>query len=136
MEVGCATAAGMSRSRAASTVTRFSSKNGGSFIAGGNWRAAGRQSASRFGLPLGIERLCGKLAIGLLEEDFHASLRLFELFLTFTGECNALFKQLHCVVQRKLRTFQAADDLVNVGESEGEGGFFLGFGSIDSRRVL
>src|SRR5438046_3390793 len=107
MEVGCATAAGMSRSRAASTVTRFSSKNGGSFIAGGNWRAAGRQSASRVGLPLGIERLCGKLAIGLLEEDAHASLRLFELVRTFTGECNARRNQLHRAVRRKLRTRQA-----------------------------
>src|SRR5947199_598801 len=116
MEVGGAGARGVSRSRAASTVTRFSAKNGGSFIAGGNWRAAGRPSASRFGLPLGIERLCGKLAIGLLEEDFHASLRLFELFLTFTGECNGLFKQLSCVVQRKLRTFQAAYDILKAVE--------------------
>src|SRR5437660_12344450 len=123
----------MSGASAASTVKRFSSKKGGSFIAAWNWRAAGRPSASRFGLQLGIERLCGKLAIGFLEQDFHASLRLFELFLTFTGVCNALFKQLHCVVQRKLRTFQAADDLLKAGERAFKIRLFLRFGFLGSR---
>src|SRR5437762_10695292 len=61
MEEGGAVSAGRSRSRAASTVRRSSSMNGGSFIAAGNWSAAGCRGASRFGLPLGIERLGGKL---------------------------------------------------------------------------
>src|SRR6267378_5536765 len=109
MEEGCAVAAGRSRSRAASTVARFSSKNGGSFIARGNWRAEGGGSASRFGLPLGIEGLGGKLAICFLKEDFHAPLCLFQLLLALPRERDALFEQLHRVVQRKLRAFQAAN---------------------------
>src|SRR6266700_1488086 len=78
MEEGCAVAAGSSRSRAASTIRRFSSKNGGSFIAEENWLATSSRSASRFGLPLGIERLGGKLAIGFLQEDFQAADDLFQ----------------------------------------------------------
>src|SRR5260370_503626 len=116
MEEGCAVAAGRSRSRAASTVPRFSSKNGGSFIARGNWRAAGAGSTSRFGLPLGIERLGGKLAIGFLEEDLHAPLRLFELLLALSRECDALFEQLHRVIQGKLWAFQSADDFLETGK--------------------
>src|SRR3981189_886132 len=108
MEKGCAVSAGRSRSRAASTDRRSSSKNGGSFIAAGNWRAAGCPGASRFGLPLGIERLGGKLAIGFLQEDFHSPLRFFQLLLTLTGERNAFFEQLHLVVQRELRDRHAA----------------------------
>src|SRR6267154_1912484 len=116
MEEGCAVEAGRSRSRAASTVTRFSSKNGGSFIARGNSRVAGGGSASRFGLPLGIERLGGKLAIGFLEEDFHAPLRLFELLLALPRQRDALFKQFHRVIQGKLRAFQSADDFLETGK--------------------
>ena len=116
MDAGCADAAGMSRSRVASTVTRFSSKNRGSFIARGNWRAAGGGGASRFGLPLRIERLGGGLAVGFLEENFHSPLGLFELLLAFSRKRDALFEQLHGVVQRKLRTLEAADDFLEAGE--------------------
>src|SRR5437879_9423987 len=98
MEVGCAVAAGSSRSRAASTVRRPSSKNGGSFIAAGNGRAAGCPGASRFGLPLGIERLSGQLAIGFLQEDFYSPLGLFQLLLALARESHALFEQFHRVV--------------------------------------
>src|SRR5260370_33653597 len=116
MEEGCAVSAGSSRSRAASTARRSSSKNGGSFIAAGNWRAAGCRGASRFGLPLGIEWLGGKLAIGFLQEDFHSPLCLFQLFLALAGKGDALFEQLHGVVQRELRAFEAADDFLNAGK--------------------
>src|SRR6266478_7721727 len=116
MEEGGAVSAGRSRSRAASTVRRFSSKNGGSFIAAGNWRAAGCRGASRFGLPLGIEWLGGKLAIGFLQEDFHSPLGLFQLFLALAGECDALFEQLHGIVQRELRAFQASNDFFKTGK--------------------
>src|SRR6267378_1706640 len=117
MEEGGAVSPGRSGSRAASTVRRSSSKNGGSFIAAGNWRAAGCRGASRFGLPLGIERLGGKLAIGFLQEDFHSPLRFFQLLLTLTGERNAFFEQLHRVVQSELtgRPAQCAGSALRSG---------------------
>src|SRR6266446_4638791 len=127
MEEGCAVSAGRSRSRAASTARRSSSKNGGSFIAAGNWRAAVCRGASRFGLPLGIERLGGKLAIGFLQEDFHAALGFFQLLLALAGERDALFEQLHRLVQRELRAFQAADDLFQANKGTLEVGFFRRF---------
>src|ERR1700682_1474758 len=112
MEEGCEDSAGRSRSRAASTDRRSSSKNGGSFIAAGNWRAAGSPGASRFGLRLGIERLGGKLAIGFLQEDFHSPLCLFQLLLTLTGERDAFFEYLHRIVQRELRAMHAGDNFL------------------------
>src|SRR5712664_2691864 len=133
MEEGGAVSAGRSRSRVASTIKRFSSKNGGSFIAAGNGRAAGCRGASRFGLPLGIERLGGKLAIGLLQEDFHSPLRLFELLLALVGERDALLEQLHRVVQRELRAFQAANDFLQAGKRALKIGFFRRFGFFGSR---
>src|SRR5258708_26096842 len=113
MEEGWEDSAGRSRSRAALTDRRSSSKNGGSFIAAGNWRAAGCPGASRFGLPLGIERLGGKLAIGFLQEDFHSPLRLFQLLLTLTGERDAFFQQLHRVVPREVRALHPATNLLH-----------------------
>src|SRR5438046_10249189 len=99
MEEGGAVSAGRRRSRAASTASRSSSKNGGSFIAAGNRGPAGCRGASRFGLPLRVERLCGKLAIGSLQEDFHSPLGLFQLLLAFASERDALLARL----QRALR---------------------------------
>src|ERR1700694_1622418 len=124
MEDGCEDSAGRSRSRAASTVRRSSSKNGGSIIAAGYWRAAGCPGASRFGLPLGIERLGGKPAIGFLKKDLHSPLRLLQLFLTLTGEGDAFFEQLHRVVQRELRALQAADDFLQAGKGALKIGLF------------
>src|SRR5713226_3242798 len=98
MEEGRAVSAGRSRSRAASTVKRSSSKNAGRFIAEGNRLAAKCQSSSRFGLPLGVKRLGGKFTIGFLEKDFHSAFSLFQLLLALAGECDALFEQLHRVV--------------------------------------
>src|SRR6267143_4237960 len=132
MEEGCAVASGRSRSRAASTVRRSSSKNGGSFIAKGNWRAASGRS-SRSVLPLGIEGLGHKLAICFLQEDFHATLRLLQLLLALAGERYALFEQLHRIVQGELRTFQAADDFLEAGERALKIGLFRGFRFFGSR---
>src|SRR5258708_26659736 len=112
MEAGCAVAAGRSGSRAASTVTRPSSKNGGSFIAAGNGRAAGCRGASRFRLPLGIEGLGRQLAIGFLQENFHATLGLFPLLLALPPEGHSFFEQLHRVLERKVPAFKPADDLL------------------------
>src|SRR6266851_3905707 len=135
MEEGCAVSAGISRPRAASTVRRSSSKNGGSFIAAGNGRAAGCLGASRFSLPLGIERLGGKLAIGFLQEDFHSPLRLFQLLLALARKRDALLKQFHCVVQRELRAFQAPDDFLKTGERALKIGLFRWFGFHGRRKI-
>src|SRR5260370_28884982 len=133
MEDGCAVSGGSSRSRAASTVRRSSSKNVGSFISAGNCRARGCRGTSRFSLPLGIERLGGKLAIGFLQENFHPALRLFQLFLTLTGERDALFEKFHRVVQRKLRAFRAAQDFLEAGKRTLKIGLFRRFGFLGSR---
>src|SRR5216684_4557090 len=133
MEPGCAVAAGSSRSRAASTITRPSSKNGGSFIAAGNGRAARYRGSSRFRLPLGIEGLSGQLAIGFLQENFHATLRLFQLLLAFARECHAFFEQFHRVVQRKLWTFKPADDFLKPCKRTLKIGFLWWLGFLGSR---
>src|SRR5712691_2070224 len=106
MEVGCAVSAGSSRSSAASTASRSSSKKEESFIAAGNPSVGSNDDTSRFTLPFGIEGFGGKLAIGLLEEDFHTAFRLFQLLLAFTRKRNAFFEEFHRFIQRELRAFQ------------------------------
>src|SRR6266403_908322 len=133
MEAGCAVAAGSNRSRAASTITRPSSKNGGSFIAAGNGPAAACRGASRFRLPLGIEGLSGQLAIGFLQENFHATLGLFQLLLAFARECHSFFEQLHGVVQGKLRAFKPADDFLKPRKRTLKIGFLWRLGFLGSR---
>src|SRR5260370_14242235 len=133
MEEGGAVRAGSSRSRAGSRVRRSSSKNVGSFISAENWRARGCRSTSRFRLLLGIERLGGKLAIGFLQEDFHSTLRLFQLFLALTGECYAFFEKFHRVVQSKFRAFPAAHDFLEAGKRTLKIGLFRRFGFLGSR---
>src|SRR6266436_5300139 len=110
MDGGGADSAGSSRSRAASTERRSSSKKAGSFIAAENSRIRDSAAASRFTLTFGIKRFSGKLAVGFLEKDFHAPFRLFQLFLTFARERHTFLEKLHGVIQGKLRALQAADD--------------------------
>src|SRR6266446_5403454 len=133
MEAGCAVAAGSSRSSAASTARRSSSKKEESFIAAGNRRAAGCRGESRFGLPLGIERLSGQLAIGFFQKNFHSSLRLFQLLLALAREGDALFEQFHRVVQRELGALQAADDLLKPGQRALKIGLLRWLGFLGSR---
>src|SRR5713101_6684758 len=133
MEEGCADAAGKSRSRAASTVKRSSSKNAGSFIAEGNRLAAKCQSGSRFGLPFGVKRLGGKLAISFLEKDFHATFSFLELFLAFAREGNAFFEKLHGVVEGELRAFEAADDFLQASQRALKVRLLRRFGCLGSR---
>src|SRR6266481_2217612 len=133
MEEGCAVANGRRRSRAASTVRRSSSKNGGSFIAKGNWRAAGGGSSSRFTLPLVIEGLGDQPAIRFLQDDFDSTLGCLQLLLALAGERYTLFEQLHRIVQGELRTFQAADDFLEAGERALKIGLFRGFRFFGSR---
>src|SRR5437867_3154410 len=107
MEGGCVVSAGSSRSRAASTAIRFSSKKGGSFIARKGPPGAGKLEESRFRLPLWIKRFRDKFAVRLFEQDLHAAFRLFKLLLTFPRQRDPFFKKFHGVVQRELRAFQS-----------------------------
>jgi hypothetical protein len=70
------------------------------------------RTVSRLVLAFGIERLGDEFAIGFFKEDFNAAFGLFELLLTFAGECDSLLEELHGVVQRELGAFEAADDLL------------------------
>src|SRR5258708_5158036 len=133
MEEGCAVANGRRRSRAASTVRRSSSKNGGRFIAKGNWRGAGGGGSLRFTLPLRIEGVGHQPALPLLQEDFDSPLGFLQLLLALAGERYALFEQLHRIVQGELRTFQAADDFLEAGERALKIGLFRGFRFFGSR---
>src|SRR6267154_2405894 len=112
MELGGADSAGNSRSRAASTARRSSSKKRGRFIVAGNWRALSCRKASRFALPLRVERLGSQLTIGLLEEDFYAPFSFFQLLLALAGESDALFKEFHGVVEREFGAFQTANNFL------------------------
>src|SRR6266404_3681648 len=112
MDDGGADSTGISRSRAASTERRSSSKKAGSFIAAENSRTGDSAAASRFTFTFGIKRLGGKLAVGFLEQDFHATLRLFQLFLAFAGERHTFLEKFHGVIQGKLRALQATDDFL------------------------
>src|SRR5205085_2231034 len=112
METGCAVSGGSSRSSAASTASRSSSKKGESFIVG--WNPLGQVAchASRFALPLWIERFCAQLAVRLFQKDLDAALGFFELFLAFARKRHAFLEELHGVVQRKLRALQAPQNLL------------------------
>ena len=71
---------------------------------------------SRFALAFGIERLGGKLAIGLFKQNLDTALGLFELLLALAGKRYAFLEKLHGIIERELRAFKAADDLFEAGE--------------------
>lgn len=73
-------------------------------------------AGSRLALAFGIERLRGKSAIGFFEQNFDAALGLFELLLAFAGKRHALFEELHGIVERELRAFEAVDHLFQTSE--------------------
>src|SRR5271168_2085879 len=133
MEGGWVVAAGMRRSRAASTARRSSSKNEGSFIVEGKLRSRHAAESSRFALAFGIKGLSGKFAVGFFQENFHASLGFFELLLAFAREGHALFEEFHGVVERKLGAFKAADDFFEARQGALEIGFFRRFGFLGDR---
>src|SRR6266446_8301408 len=112
MDDGGADFAGSSRSRAASTERRSSSKKAGSFIAAENSRTGDSAAASRFTFTFGIKRFGSKLAVSFFEKDFHAAFGLFQLFLAFARERHAFLEKFHGVIQGKLRALQAADDFL------------------------
>ena len=92
----------------------------------------GNGDRSRFGLAFGVEGFGGEFAVGFFEEDFYAAFRFFELLLAFAGEDDAFFEELHGFVERKLGTFEAADDFFEAREGAlkvgplGRLGFFGG----------
>jgi hypothetical protein len=112
MDEGGADSVGRSRSMAASTERRSSSKKAGSFIAAQNSHAGDSAVASRFTLTFGIKRFRRKLAVSLLEEDFDTAFRLFQLSLAFSRESHAFLEEFHGIIQGKLRALQAADDFL------------------------
>src|ERR1700687_3234642 len=112
MEDGSVVSAGSSRSRAASTESRSSSKNAGSFIAPANQRSGSWRGVSRLALPPRIEGLSRQLAISLFEEDFHTAFRLFQLLMAFARQRHSFFEEFHRVVQRELRALQASDNFL------------------------
>src|SRR5260370_33222515 len=116
IERGSASWPGISRSRAASTAVRSSSKNAGRFIRWRVWPAA-RSGGVRLGLFLGfgIEWLRGQLASGLLKQNFHFALGLFQVFLAIARELHALLEQFHGLVERKVRALQLPHDFFQAG---------------------
>src|SRR5690242_16884918 len=107
MEEGCADSGGNSLSSCASTASRSSSKKGGSFIGLREVPVCSIGNRSRFVLAFGLKRLGGHLAIGLLEEDFHASFGFFQLFQAFARQTDAFFKQFQHFIQLALTTFKS-----------------------------
>jgi hypothetical protein len=71
---------------------------------------------SRFVLAFGIERLGDKFAIGFFQEDFDAAFGFFELLLAFAGKRDTFFKELHGLVERKLRALESADHFFEARE--------------------
>src|ERR1700690_1114376 len=94
IEGGCAFSPGISRSRAASTAARSSSKNAGRFI---GWKMVRRGYVRRLRTFLGcrVKGHSGQLAAGFFEQDFHFTLGQFQVFLAVARKLHALFKQLH-----------------------------------------
>src|SRR5258708_1356607 len=133
MEGGGVDSPGSRRSSEASTSRRSSSKNGGSFIAAAEWREGRVAKGSRLALAFGIERLSGKLAIGFFQENFNPALGFLDLFLAFAREGFSLFEELHGVVERDLRTLEAADDFFEAREGTLKIGLLRRFGLLGRR---
>src|ERR1700694_4416452 len=129
MEGGCASSPGISRSSAASTAARSSSKNAGRFI---RWRVGpdAPSGGARLGLFLGfgIKWLRGQLAAGLLEPNFPFALGLFQVFLAIAGELHAFLEKFHGLVERKVRALQLSDDFFQARQRMLEIGLLRGIG--------
>jgi hypothetical protein len=76
----------------------------------------GVAGALRVALSFGLEGFGGELAIGFLQQNFHAGLGFFQLLLTFAGKAHAFLKQLHGLVERKLRAFELAHNFFETPE--------------------
>jgi hypothetical protein len=87
----------------------------------------------RLALAFGIERLSRKLAIGFFQENFNAALCFLELLLAFAREGYSFFEKFHSVVERDLRTLEAADDLFEARERTLKIGLLRRFGLLGRR---
>src|ERR1700676_2596574 len=125
MEGGCASSAGSSRSRAASTAARSCSKNAGGFI---SWRVCPAFEVVRLGLLLasGIEWFRSQFAASFLQKNFHFSLGLFQMLLAIARELHAFLEQFHGVVERKIVALQLSYDLFQARQRMLEIGLFGG----------
>ena len=63
-----------------------------------------------------LKRLRDDLAVGFLQENFHASFGLFELLLALVRKLHAFFEELHGVVERKIGAFEALHDFFEARE--------------------
>jgi hypothetical protein len=86
------------------------------------------EKRSRGFAVFGFERFGDEFAVGLLEENFDAAFGFFELLLAVAGKGDALFEKLHGLVERKLRAFEAANDLFEAREGLFEFRFLGGLG--------
>src|SRR6266478_998797 len=116
IEGGGRFSAGIKRSRVASTATRSSSKNCGSFIVTEGVRESQVAGKSRFALVLGIERLGRKFAVRFLKQNLHAPLGFLQLLLTLPRKRHAFFKELHGIVERELRALETANHFLKPRE--------------------
>src|SRR6266849_9523653 len=85
---------------------RSSSKNTGSFIELCGIPVSRNNCWSRVALALGLEALRNHLSVSLLQQYLHEAFRLFQLLLALPRKLHAFLKQLHRLVQRKLRALQ------------------------------
>src|ERR1700720_3920496 len=70
-----------------------------------------KPNASSVRSPLGrfifrLERLRGKFAIRLFQQNFHTAFRLFELLLAVARKFHTLFKELHRLIEREFYAFE------------------------------
>jgi len=95
----------------------------------------GRGASRGLGLRFGVERFGYYFAVGFSKEDFYFTFGFFKLFLTLGGKGYAFFKELHSVVERKLRTFEFADDFFEAREGALEIWLLWRIGFLGSRCV-
>src|SRR5450759_4014407 len=108
IDTGSVVSAGSKRSSAASTASRSCSKKSGRFIAKA-LKQAGGCAISRLVLGFGFKRFGCQFSVGLLQQNFNTPFGFFELFLALARKSHAFFKKLHSIVERELRTLQAAN---------------------------
>ena len=89
----------------------------------------------RFGLAFGFEGLGDDSAVSFLEKDFDFAFGFFELFLAFGGKGDALFEELHGIIERELRTLQFADYFFEPRQAALEVGLLGRIGFLGSRCV-
>jgi hypothetical protein len=91
-----------------------------------------RVCRSQFAIAFRFKRLRHQFAVRLLQQNLDLALGLFQLLLAFARQFNALFKEFHRFIKRKLRAFQFANDFFETRERALEVWLFLRFWSFRS----